>query len=317
MSIFAKKPEALNGEVPLVFLHNDLVAVSKRQIGSSPKAETGGKFLGYVVTPGSRAPDSPYGREISKIWSKLAAHGHCLLLVGSISPGPKAKQTATSLLPDGEFQASVFRALESREPSLEHLGTWHSHHPNGLPQFSQEDLAHYRSVIADENYGPDFFVAALCNDRSGLDSGIVEVFGRRGGLHARLGKDRLITGSGFPSLQESVDLAERAAASGTATHTEFPMEAALAGYFAVRERHIDGDSVSWVIQDPSGAGFLGAVIQAREPGGSIATSLEVSVQGASLRYDGPASGDVKNLAARLVDIAKRIDSAQRQAIKRK
>lgn len=317
MSIFARKPQTPNGEVPLVILHKDLIEVSKRQIESSPKAETGGKFLGYIITPGSKPPNSPYGREISKVWSKHAAHDHCLLLVGSISPGPKAKRTATALLPDGEFQTKVFRALESQEPTLEHLGTWHSHHPNGLPEFSQGDLAHYRSVVVDENYGPDFFVAALCNDRHGLERSIVEIFGRQGEAHARLGSDRLIIGSEFPSLQESVDLAERTAANGTVADAEFPMEAALASYFSVRERRIDGDSVSWVIRDRSGVGFLGAVIQDREPGGHVATSLEVSIQGASLRYDGPTSADVKTLAARLVDIAEKVDNAQRRAAKRK
>lgn len=316
MSIFARKPEAPHGQLPFVFLHADLIDVSRRQIGSSPGVETGGKFLGYIITPGSKAPDSPYGRAISKVWSGLAAHGHCLLLVGSISPGPKADRTATSLFPDGQFQANVFRSLESQEPSLEHLGTWHSHHPNGLPEFSQGDLEHYRSVIVDKNYGPDFFVAALCVDRRGLKHSLVEIFGR-GGLHARLGSDRLRIGSGFPSLQESVDLAERTAVSGAVAHAEFPMEAALASYFAVRERRIDGDSVSWVIQDHSGDGFLGAVIQAREPGGHVAASLEVSIEGASLRYDGPASEDLKSLAARLVAIAQKIDSAQRRAAKRK
>ena len=95
------------------------------------------------------------------------------------------------------------------------------------------------------------------------------------------------------------------------------MEAALASYFSVRERRIDGDSVSWVIRDRSGVGFLGAVIQDREPGGHVATSLEVSIQGASLRYDGPTSADVKTLAARLVDIAEKVDNAQRRAAKRK
>lgn len=313
MSIFARKQEAQHGEVPLVVLHKDLIDVLKRQIRSSPKAETGGKFLGYIVAPGSEPPASPYGREISNTWRKLADRGHCLLLVGSISPGPRSERTATSLIPDGEFQTGVFRALESHEPSLEHLGTWHSHHPNGLPEFSPGDLAHYRSVIMDQNYEPDFFVAALCNDRSGLARGMVEIFGRHGGLQARLGTDRLIIGSGFPSLQPSVGQVERTIESKASSPACFPLESALAEYFTIKERRVDGDSVSWIIQSRSGSGFLGAVTQAREPDTHVATSLEVTTEGASLRYDGPISGDLKTLVAKLLDTAQKLDGAQRRA----
>ena len=282
--------------------------MSKRQIKSSPKAEAGGKFLGYVVTPGSEAPDSPYGKKISKMWHALAARGRCLLLVGSISPGPRSERTATSLIPDSEFQYGVFRAMESQEPLLEHLGTWHSHHPNGLPDFSQGDLTHYRSVVTDENYGPGFFVAALCNDRHGLGRGIVDIFGRQGGLHVRLGADRLVVGSGFPSLQPRVGQAERRVESEIAVSAGFPLGSALAEHFTVQERRIESDSVSWIIQSRSGTGFLGAVTQTREPDKHIATSLEVTSGGASLRYDGPVSGDIKTLAAGLLDIVQKLDS---------
>ena len=317
MSIFAKKQEVQHGEVPVVVLHKDLIDVSKRQIGSSPRTETGGKFLGYVVTAGSEVPSSPYGKEISKTWSKLASNGNYLLLVGSISPGPGSERTDTSLIPDGKFQAGVFRLLESQEPSLEHLGTWHSHHPNGLPEFSQGDLAHYRSVISDKNYGPDFFVAALCNDHNGLARGIVEIFGRHAGLRVRIGTDRLLIGSSFPSLQPSVEKAERAIESKIAVPASFPMESALAEHFKISERRVDDDSVTWIIQPRSASGFLGAVTQAREPHAHLATSLEVTVKGASLRYDGPISGDVKTLVAKLLDIVEKVDGAQRRSASRR
>src|ERR1035437_663340 len=122
--------------LPLVVLHRDLIDVSRRQIEASPRAETGGKFLGYVIELGSKEPKSPYGKQIARNWLQLADKRQCLLLVGSISPGPRAESTATSLIPDAEFQTRVFRALEADEPLLEHLGSWHSHHPNGLSEFS-------------------------------------------------------------------------------------------------------------------------------------------------------------------------------------
>src|SRR5262249_44316813 len=155
--------------------------------------------------------------------------------VGSISPGPRARCTPTELLPDGEFQDGVFKYLEAQEPALEHLGTWHSHHPNGLPRFSHGDVAHYQSVVADKNYGPDFFVAGLCIDRSGLDHGAFEIFGRCGGLRQILGRDQYAQTSRTPSLQRAVAEAERAVEKRLAGAVA-PLEAALADYFTIRDR---------------------------------------------------------------------------------
>jgi hypothetical protein len=316
VSFLARKQEAVPSEVPLVVLHQDLVEVSRRQIASSPGVETGGKFLGYVITAGSEPPNSPYGKEMAKVWRKLAAT-ECLLLVGSISPGPRARRTATELLPDGDFQTAVFRSLESTEPTIEHLGTWHSHHPNGLNQFSPGDLAHYQSVIVDKNYEPDFFVAGLCVDGSGLAGGRVEIFGRRGSLHTALGQDRLAVLGGFPSLQPTVAKAERALVSGTGGTGEASLESALAKHFTIRDRQADSDSLSWVITDRSGSGFLGVVTQARGTGGPVAVSLDVTGQGTTLHYDGPISGGIQDLAGRLLRIAEDLEAAGRTMNRRR
>lgn len=317
MAIFAGRQEAQSAAVPLVVLHTDLIRQSQQQIAGSPGAETGGKFLGFIIAPGSEPPKTPYGREVAPLWRRLAEDDkNCLLLVGSISPGPRARCTPTELLPDGEFQDGVFKYLESQEPALEHLGTWHSHHPNGLRCFSQGDVAHYQSVIADKNYGPDFFVAGLCVDRSGLERGAFEIFGRRGGLHRVLGRDHYGQTSRTPSLQRAVAEAERAVEKRLAGAVA-PLEAALADYFTICDRHEDGESLSLVIKDRSGSSFQGVVTQVKGHERHVEVSLEVSDQGATLRYDGPLTGDGRSLIGRLQRVLRDVDDATRSASRRR
>lgn len=315
MSFLAKKQQVRPEGVPIVVLHRDLIEVSRRQIASSPGVETGGKLLGYIITAGSEPPKSPYGQLMATTWKELAATGGCLLLVGSISPGPRARRTATELLPDGEFQNAVFRCVESVEPAIEHLGTWHSHHPNGLDQFSSGDLSHYRSVVVDKNYGPDFFVAGLCVDANGLTGGRMEIFGP-GGVRMALGKDKLSFLDGFPSLQPTVAEAERTVAGNIGGTVQVPLETALAKHFTIRERQVDSDSVSWVIADGSDHGFLGVVTAARERGGPVAVSLDVTGPGTTLHYDGPIPGDVREMAGRLLRIVQDLESAGRAVNRR-
>ena len=80
---------------------------------------------------------------------------------GVIEPGPNASRTPTSLFQDGEYQARVFRRLESQLPTIEHLGSWHSHHVNGYPRLSQGDRDTYRRTVNHRKHNTDFFYALL------------------------------------------------------------------------------------------------------------------------------------------------------------
>jgi hypothetical protein len=323
MSLLAKKQE-----IPTVLMHKDLVEVSQRQIAKSPSVETGGKFLGFIITAGSQPPKSSYGMHIAAKWRQLSSEGTYLLLVGSISPGPRARQTATELLPDGEFQNAVFRSVELKEPTIEHLGSWHSHHPNGLSRFSSGDISHYRSVVADKNYGPHFFVAGLCINTSGLAGGSVEIFGKAGGLHAPLGKDRLAVVSGFPSLQPTIVQAEQSiavgiantagnSAVGIANTAGNSMEVMLKKYFTVRSREVDADSISWVIADRAGKEFMGVLTQGRGQTAPAAVSIDVTGHGCSLHYDGPISSDVKKMTSKLLGVLRNLEDAESVSKRRK
>ena len=84
---------------------------------------------------------------------------------GVIEPGPNAKRTRTSFFQDGDYQTEVFRRLEERDPALEHLGNWHTHHVNGYPRLSAGDVATYRRIVNHELHNLDFFYALLVTER--------------------------------------------------------------------------------------------------------------------------------------------------------
>lgn len=89
-----------------------------------------------------------------------------ILVCGVIDAGPNTRRTPTSLFQDGEYQAQMFRAIESQHPEVEHLGTWHSHHVNGYPELSSGDIETYRRVVNHELHNPPFFYALLVVSRS-------------------------------------------------------------------------------------------------------------------------------------------------------
>ena len=88
---------------------------------------------------------------------------------GVIEPGPNARRTSTSFFQDGDYQTEVFRRLEAEDPSIEHLGNWHTHHVNGYPTLSGGDVATYRRIVNHHLHNLDFFYALLVtNRREGL-----------------------------------------------------------------------------------------------------------------------------------------------------
>ena len=141
-----------------ILIHQDIAADASRLIGASPGIETGGKYVGRVQGT---------FRSNQKHWKERLAEVSIEVLY-SIDPGPNAKRTAVELLPDGPYQSSVFRSLEALHPEVEHLGSWHSHHPNGLGELSTGDIAGYFENANSRNYNLDFFFASLAVSRSGF-----------------------------------------------------------------------------------------------------------------------------------------------------
>ena len=92
---------------------------------------------------------------------------------GVIEPGPNARRTSASFFQDGDYQTEVFRRLEAKDPLIEHLGNWHTHHVNGYPTLSAGDVATYRRIVNHHLHNLDFFYALLVTNRNegrtGLD----------------------------------------------------------------------------------------------------------------------------------------------------
>ena len=91
---------------------------------------------------------------------------------GVIEPGPNARRTRTSFFQDGDYQTEVFRRIEAEDPTIEHLGNWHTHHVNGHPNLSGGDIATYRRVVNHELHNLDFFYALLVTARREERSGL-------------------------------------------------------------------------------------------------------------------------------------------------
>lgn len=102
--------------------------------------ETGGRIIGTF----------------KERWGKLT-----LNVTGIIEPGPLARRSPVMLFQDGEYQEDVFRKVEAKHPEIEHLGTWHTHHVNGLQTLSGGDITTYTKTVNHPNQNTPFFYALL------------------------------------------------------------------------------------------------------------------------------------------------------------
>jgi hypothetical protein len=126
----------------------DYIAV---ELKKSPDVEEGGKYVGYLLR--ERHPQlKPLG---------LDPRRPATIITDFLPSGPNAVRTAVELQPDGEYQEALFRRLEAVDSSIEHLGTWHSHHCNGLQTLSSGDVAGYLRTVNRREYRPDVFIASL------------------------------------------------------------------------------------------------------------------------------------------------------------
>jgi hypothetical protein len=89
-----------------------------------------------------------------------------LRITGIIESGPQAKRSPVSFFQDGEYQEGVFRRIERRHPEIEHLGTWHTHHVNGLRTLSGGDIATYSRTVNHHNQNTPFFYALLVTTKN-------------------------------------------------------------------------------------------------------------------------------------------------------
>lgn len=285
----------------VVLIHQDLVDLSSKLVEENPGVEVGGKFVGFILEPDSDPPPSAYGHKLKKHWDELTKTKR-ILIVGSLSSGPQAEASGSHLMPDGDFQAATYLRLNRSEPWLEHLGSWHSHHPNRLRDFSQADRIGYTRTVSNPEYEPNIFLAGLCYDHSGLGDGIFEIYKKSSPtFQSRLAGKAVQIVDGFPSLQKEIAEAEKVDPGSDSTiQADANIVATEALNRSVQEvfpgqvqRVTDHESVSWIVATDD----LEMVMT--YPGGAVeSTGLSIKVQtdGAELILESiGAPGDWKKL----------------------
>lgn len=148
-----------------------------RELSRYPECEEGGKYIGFIDKD----------REKTRI-----------IIMDFLPGGPNAKRTRVEFFPDGEFQEKLFRQAERLNEAIEHLGSWHSHHCNGLRTLSGGDIEGYFRTLNKRSYRPDFFLASLVTE---VPSGPQE----EGWLHHYL---FLVDDHNFYSVTNEVALAD-------------------------------------------------------------------------------------------------------------
>jgi hypothetical protein len=128
-------------------VYSDIAA----EVAKNPLVEEGGKYVGHLLA----ASDS-------RLQKFGLDHSMPAILIADFLPsGPNAIRTAVELQPDGEYQERLFRQLEQFDREIEHVGTWHTHHCNGLQTLSSGDIAGYLRTVNKTAYRPDYFLASL------------------------------------------------------------------------------------------------------------------------------------------------------------
>lgn len=121
------------------------------ELGKNPQVEEGGKHIGYLLEAGDPA----------LMVLGLEANTPAMVVTDFLPSGPNAIRTAVELQPDGEYQERLFRRLEQMDSAIEHVGTWHSHHCNGLQTLSPGDISGYFRTVNKRQYRPNYFLASL------------------------------------------------------------------------------------------------------------------------------------------------------------
>jgi hypothetical protein len=111
--------------------------------------ETGGRLLGTY-----RHDDGRFEIEVTDV----------------IDAGPQAQRSPTFFLQDGEYQEGRFREIETKQPNIEHLGNWHTHHVNGYRTLSGGDRDTYFRTVNHDKHNTDFFYALLVVSRNRGDN---------------------------------------------------------------------------------------------------------------------------------------------------
>lgn len=299
---------------PQIVIHPDVIERSRAEIAANPRVEVGGKLIGYLIESSSHEQGFWLGKRRGASSDRAT-----LLVLGSLPSGPRTERSPVELVPDGTFQAALFQDLVAQDRDIEHLGTWHSHHPNGLRQFSSGDRQHYQSLVRDPNYNLDLYLAMLAVESAGLGAPVaVEIYRREAPSQPwTIPPAELIVSTELPSLQPLIDQLERSKMAGQQGLR--PLDLAVAeeidrglrrSFPRVSGAIRQADSISWTISGSGRRGEEWAAIT--YPGGdsrSSALSLSVSSDTASITVDASMDSDIHELLIHVEQTLKQLRDA--------
>ncbi|MBD3158313.1 MAG: hypothetical protein GF309_05930 [Candidatus Lokiarchaeota archaeon] len=123
-----------------------------KAIRETSDVEEGGVLIGYLE---QEQPSSLPSHEFSS--KRMEA-------VNFITSGPRARKSACSLHSDLDYQEAKFQSLYQIDDNLQHLGSWHSHSPNGLSTLSHGDIRSYRNILSSPRHKHDYYLSLLAID---------------------------------------------------------------------------------------------------------------------------------------------------------
>lgn len=169
------------------------------EIRDNPAVEVGGKFVGFVDGEFcSTATD--WQRQLAELHVRVEAY---------LDPGPRVDRSATHHYSDVDYQHELFLELSREFESVQFIGLWHSHHPNGLPVLSAGDAETGRSIVDSSNHELDLLVSSLATDRHGLRPGSHHLFLRGHPCHYRIDPSCVEVVDAPGQLRRAVDSAAR------------------------------------------------------------------------------------------------------------
>src|SRR5437879_7951017 len=114
-----------DGQTEILF-DRQVLGFMLEELSRAPSVEEGGKYIGYMLVPGDPRLAS----------LQVDQTARAIAIVDFLPSGPNATRTAVELMPDGPYQEGLFRSIEETDHLVEHVGSWHSHHCNGLRTLS-------------------------------------------------------------------------------------------------------------------------------------------------------------------------------------
>jgi hypothetical protein len=148
----------------------------RREIAAYPDVEVGGKFVGFV--------EGAFGAAAEQWSDQLGCYR--ITVESYIDAGPGADRSPTHHLSDVDYQHRVFTDLRREFPTLQFLGLWHSHHPNGLEMLSGGDTRTGHGTVDSLHHDLDLLLSSLAVDHHGLRPDLHHLFLRGHERHYRI-----------------------------------------------------------------------------------------------------------------------------------